>query len=523
MAMRVYSIHGALCLAVAAALLPLHSLAADAPNMSGTWKLTSTQTALTPEGGSIPFTATGRKQYQENKRFQSQGKFDEYDYTTSRCASPGLPRLMLMPGRFRIMQRPGWAMFQFEWNRLLRQVDLGGIRQQRGRGGGGPGGPAGLLDPFGESELGNGIPNSKGHWEGDTLVVETSGFAANTLLDNLVPHGYDLKTTERIRLKSANELEDRITIEDPEYFSKPWQTVLTFQRQADEPFPENVCLDKLKGWPQYAISTGTVPPGAAKESEPAAATAAGGRGGGPGGPPGGGPPGSRGSGPPGRDDPQPSADPRNFEGVWTRLGPLEFQITKDIVGNPTPYNDAAVKLVTRRVESLKKGIPYINQSALCVPPGAPWQFDIGADIRVFHSKDRIDFTFHEYHGLMQVVLDPAKAPPPGYMGSPVGHWDGDTLVVVSRGFKQNFWLDVDGTPASKDATLTMRIRKAKTDQWALEVQYTLDDPKYYTRPFSWMRQYTWRSDMTTLREYNCELQTGARQGVDPSLVLEPAE
>jgi hypothetical protein len=91
--------------------------------------------------------------------------------------------------------------------------------------------------------VGRAIPISKGHWDSDTLVIDTDGFRNNTLLDNLVPHGYDLKTTERIRLKDADTLEDRILIEDPKYFTRPWQTVVTYRRQPDDPFPENVCLD----------------------------------------------------------------------------------------------------------------------------------------------------------------------------------------------------------------------------------------------------------------------------------------
>jgi hypothetical protein len=44
----------------------------------------------------------------------------------------------------------------------------------------------------------------------------------------------------------------------------------------------------------------------------------------------------------------------------------------------------------------------------------------------------------------------------------------------------------------------------------------IDDPTYYTRAWSWARDYTWRPDYTIFREYNCEEQTGS--GLDPSLV-----
>ena len=231
------SIGGALCLAMVAALLSVRAPAADSVNLEGTWKISVPQSAFKPEGGSIPFTDLGRKRYQQNKRDQAKGNFDNFDYATSRCASPGLPRLMLTPERFRIWQRPGWIGFQFEWNRLWRQVDLGSLTQPQLR-----------VAPdsiFGADDaiVGRAVPISKGRWEGDTLVVVSEGFQDNTLIDNLVPHGYDLKTTERIRLKGPDTLEDRITIEDPRYFKQPWQTVVTYRRQPDDGFPENVCLD----------------------------------------------------------------------------------------------------------------------------------------------------------------------------------------------------------------------------------------------------------------------------------------
>jgi hypothetical protein len=232
------TVGGALCLAIAVALLPTRAPAAEPANLEGTWKISAPQSTFKPEGGSLPFTDIGRKRYAENKRNLAKGDYEEYDYATARCASPGLPRLMLTAERFRIWQRAGWVAFQFEWNRLARQVDMGGLTQPQVNVAGNS--PGSSQD---DALVGRAVPISKGHWEGDTLVIDTEGFQNNTLIDNLVPHGYDLKTTERIRLKGADTLEDRITIEDPKYFTRPWQTVVTYQRQPDELFPENVCLD----------------------------------------------------------------------------------------------------------------------------------------------------------------------------------------------------------------------------------------------------------------------------------------
>ena len=233
----------ALQLAVCAAVLPLRTIAADVVNLEGTWRIAAPQSSFKPEGGRVPLTAEGRKRYQQNKLAQAKGNFDDYDYATSRCASPGLPRLMLTPGRLRFWQRPGIVTIRFETNRLVRQIDMGGlIPQSRGNG---PGGTD-------EAALvGRAIPISTGKWEGDALVVTTGGFPDNTLVDDLVPHGYDMKLTERFRLRDQNTLEDQLTIEDPEFFTKPWQTVVSYKRQPDEIFPESVCLDglKLDHWP----------------------------------------------------------------------------------------------------------------------------------------------------------------------------------------------------------------------------------------------------------------------------------
>lgn len=223
------------------------------------------------------------------------------------------------------------------------------------------------------------------------------------------------------------------------------------------------------------------------------------------------------------DAPQPSSDPRDFDGVWYHEKMLEFQIRTDIYGYKLPFTPAGQKVAERRYNSLKIGTPYINASALCIPMGHPWQLDLNMPFTIFQSKDRLDWVFEEYHGLVQIALDPAKAPPAGYMGRSVAHWDGDTLVVETTDFTQGIWLDVNGTPASKNAKLTERIRKLKTDHSFLEIVFTLDDPTYYTRPWSWVRDYSWRPDMALYREYNCELQTGAKDGVDPSLVAEPID
>jgi hypothetical protein len=224
------------------------------------------------------------------------------------------------------------------------------------------------------------------------------------------------------------------------------------------------------------------------------------------------------------DAPQPSPDPHNFEGTWYHEDSLVQYMARDMFGNPVPFTPEGRKVTQRRVDSITNGTPYINASAYCIPPGQPWQMDLNMPFHVFQSKDWMELQFEEFHGLITISFDPAKAPPAGYMGRSVAHWDGDTLVVETSGFKEDMYLTTRGSSMSKNSKITQRIRKVKTgDKWYLEMIYTLDDPTYYTQPWSFARRYAWHPDMTLFKEYNCELHTGAKGGVDPSLVPEPTD
>lgn len=200
------------------------------PNFEGVWKIATPTTSLKPTSGAVPFTADGRKAYNANKTLRAKGKIDDYDITLSRCSNPGVPRLTLTPMRFRILNRQGVMTFDYEWNRALRQINIDVPPQP---------------DLMGQGLVPTMTGKSKGHWEGDTLVSVMTGGSDRTLVDDLVPHGYDLKVTERYRLIDPDTLEDRITIEDPAFFSKPWDAVVTYKRQPDAIFPEDVCLDRI--------------------------------------------------------------------------------------------------------------------------------------------------------------------------------------------------------------------------------------------------------------------------------------
>jgi hypothetical protein len=93
-----------------------------------------------------------------------------------------------------------------------------------------------------------------------------------------------------------------------------------------------------------------------------------------------------------------------------------------------------------------------------------------------------------------------KDPDPTWMGYSVGHWERDTLVVETAGLNDRAWLDGFGHPRSESMHITERYRRRDFGHMDLEI--TFNDPKYYTRPFSFKSEFRLIPD-SDLIEYVC--------------------
>jgi hypothetical protein len=91
-------------------------------------------------------------------------------------------------------------------------------------------------------------------------------------------------------------------------------------------------------------------------------------------------------------------------------------------------------------------------------------------------------------------------PVPTWMGYSVGTWEGDTLVVDSRGFNDRTWLDAFGHPRTEAMHIVERLHRR--DFGHIDVQMTLEDPGAYTKPFIIRYTQTLRPNMDIL-EYIC--------------------
>ncbi|MGA3158212.1 MAG: hypothetical protein ABSE43_11625 [Steroidobacteraceae bacterium] len=199
------------------------------PDLNGTWEAITPPSALRTESGALPpLLPAAQAIYEAHRKALGTSKRD-FD-TTTRCLPPGVPRILYEPQPFEILQRDAYLVMLFEYQHLTREVFFADKHPP-------------LVN--GRRFLGDSIA----HWDGQTLVVDTSGMKDGTLLDAAgLPHSKSLHVTERYQLlPSGNELEARISIEDPSTFTQPWETRLRFRRVTAQ-FAEDVCTDRHPEW-----------------------------------------------------------------------------------------------------------------------------------------------------------------------------------------------------------------------------------------------------------------------------------
>ncbi len=206
---------------------PAMAMAAP-PDLSGVWSIVSAPTTLkTAEGATPPLTDAGKKLYEEHLKAVARGDRASFDETTI-CLPPGLPRLMLVNKPFELVQRDKVVYFVHQDNRMPRRAYFGEKL---------PVDPDPLYLGF-----------SVARWDGNALVIDSSGFREGTLLDDSgLPHSAGLKLTERYELsQDGKTLQARFTIDDAQMYSKPWSAVATYRARPGYEIPEEVCADSMK-------------------------------------------------------------------------------------------------------------------------------------------------------------------------------------------------------------------------------------------------------------------------------------
>jgi hypothetical protein len=184
----------------------------SATKLEGFWQLGSL--AAIPAGmsvvdgdGKIPYKPEALAQREENR-----AGWPKSDPETS-CYLPGIPRANYMPFPFQIVQGGDDILFVYSYASANRLVNMG--------------------EPI-EPPVDTWMGQSNGRWDGDTLVVETTGFNERTWFDRAGNyHTNALKVTERFTPLGENHLQYSATIEDPNVFTRPWTINMPLYRHID--------------------------------------------------------------------------------------------------------------------------------------------------------------------------------------------------------------------------------------------------------------------------------------------------
>jgi hypothetical protein len=192
----------------------------------------------------------------------------------------------------------------------------------------------------------------------------------------------------------------------------------------------------------------------------------------------------------------------DLSGVWRRTEQPDF-LTNIAVALPdgAPLRPEAAALKKTRQENLRIDEP----TAQCLPPGVlKGVLLTNLPFKIVQTPRQLVILYEEFTQFRQIFTDGRLLPAeqtPTWWGYSIGQWEGDTLVVQATGFNDRTWLDLSGTPHSDALHLTERYRRL--DFGHLEIQFTFDDAKSYTRPWSVTVQFELIPD-TELIEYVCE-------------------
>ena len=151
----------------------------------------------------------------------------KFAYTArSACSAAGVPGFdLLLGGSLQILQRPTEVTMIFSGNSETRHIALN--------------------VPHARNPKPSFYGDSVGHYEGDTLVVDTIGLNDKTFIDNYrTPHTDKLHVTERWHLiEDGKKLEILISIDDPGTFNQPWQALRQYDRVARREYAEDTCSE----------------------------------------------------------------------------------------------------------------------------------------------------------------------------------------------------------------------------------------------------------------------------------------
>jgi hypothetical protein len=160
-------------------------------------------------GNEIPYTPAALAKKRQNLENRATADPETKGYL------PGVPRIMYMPYPFQIFQTPEQVVMVFEYDRGVRNIYTKGTPHPRG-------------------PLNWWLGDSRGRWEGDTLVVDVVYFTDETWFDRAGNfHSEDLHLVERFTPAGPDHINYEVTVEDPNVFTRPWVMRMVLYRRKE--------------------------------------------------------------------------------------------------------------------------------------------------------------------------------------------------------------------------------------------------------------------------------------------------
>jgi hypothetical protein len=184
------------------------------PQLLGGWGAAPPSLGVV-EGGRIPYLPAALEK--KKKNFETRMQVDPFNRSLGdpelKCFLPGVPRATYLPYPFQIVQATANIMIAYEYDNAVRMINMGKPT------------PADS-----DSWMGH----SNGRWEGDSLVVDVTGFNGEAWLDRAGNYTTDgTRVTERYTRTSPDVLMYEATIEDPQLFSRPWKIKMPLFRRSE--------------------------------------------------------------------------------------------------------------------------------------------------------------------------------------------------------------------------------------------------------------------------------------------------
>jgi hypothetical protein len=437
------------------------------PNFQGIWQARSKAASDVREavaaGGEIPYQPWAAAKKLAN--FTSRQTADPL----GKCYMPGVPRIMYLAYPFQIFQTPEHIAIAFQWSQVYRLIYTNGKAPPH----------EGV-----ESWMGD----SRGRWEGDTLVVEVKGQNDKTWFDltgNF--HSDALDVTERYTVLDADTIQYEATITDPKVFTKPWKISMPLARQKNiGRVLEYQCqaeAEEAKGDFERDPRTWYPQPGspASPLGKPAVM------------PPGGSLPEVK----TGTNLRRTAEGKPDLSGLYqSNAGGANYGLeqhakdfltpgTRGVVIDPAdrslPYQPWA------RAERVNRELPYRgydDPTAHCFVAGVPRSMYVPSPMQILQPPGYVVMLFERMSWRI-IPLDGRAHIPDNirlWQGDSVGRWEGDTLVVDTTNLNGKAWLNEVGDVLSHAAHIVERF--IPTADGKITYRATVTDPIAYTRPWT---------------------------------------